>query len=64
MPCLRRVSWSVHLEHTNQLVMAVEERSLSQLTEEFVKYDTGFRPPYALQVSPRNVHFYLCVCIL
>ncbi|KAF0301252.1 Little elongation complex subunit 2 [Amphibalanus amphitrite] len=40
----------VHLDPISQMVLAAEERSFSQLTEEFAKYDTGFKPPYGLQV--------------
>ena len=45
---------SVHLDPASQQVITPEERTLGQLTEEFAKYDTGFRPPYGLQVSAEN----------
>jgi len=40
----------VHLDPMTCQVIHPEERTLKQLTEEFVKYNTGFKPLYGLQV--------------
>lgn len=55
---------AVHVDPITLMVITPEERTLPQLADEFIKYNTKFRPQHGLQVSETKNYQIIRMCNL